>query len=62
MIIKKSADGFRVTVPCKVNLFLEVLGKRDDGYHSLDTLMMAVSLVDELEISQRLDDRIELLK
>ena len=61
MIIKKSADGFRVTVPCKVNLFLEVLGKRDDGYHSLDTLMMAVSLVDELEITQRMDDRLELL-
>ena len=53
MIIEKSQDGFRATVPCKVNLFLEVLGKRDDGYHSLDTVMMAVSLVDELEITPR---------
>ena len=61
MIIKKSLDGFRVTVPCKVNLFLEVLGKRDDGYHSLDTVMMAVSLADELEITRRMDDRLELL-
>ncbi len=60
MIIEKSQDGFRVKVPCKVNLFLEVLGKRDDGYHSLDTVMMAVSLVDELEITRRNDDRIEL--
>ena len=60
MIIEKSQDGFRVKVPCKVNLFLEVLGKRDDGYHSLDTVMMAVSLVDELEITRRSDDRIEL--
>ncbi len=60
MIIEKSQDGFRVQVPCKVNLFLEVLGKRDDGYHSLDTVMMAVSLVDELEITRRNDDRIEL--
>ncbi len=60
MIIEKSQDGFRVKVPCKVNLFLEVLGKRDDGYHALDTVMMAVSLVDELRITHRNDDRIEL--
>jgi len=60
MIIEKSFDGFRATVPCKLNLFLEVLGKRDDGYHSLDTVMMAVSLVDELEITQRTDDQLTL--
>lgn len=60
MIIEKSLVGFRATVPCKVNLFLEVLGKRDDGYHSLDTVMMAVSLVDELEISPRADDQLTL--
>ena len=60
MIVEKSPDGFRVTVPCKVNLFLEVLGKREDGYHSLDTVMMAVSIVDELEVTHRSDDRLEL--
>jgi 4-diphosphocytidyl-2-C-methyl-D-erythritol kinase len=60
MIIEKSQDGFRATVPCKVNLFLEVLGKRDDGYHSLDTVMMAVSLVDELEITSRTDGQLAL--
>jgi 4-diphosphocytidyl-2-C-methyl-D-erythritol kinase len=58
MIVERSTDGFRVTVPCKVNLFLEVLGKRIDGYHSLDTVMMAVSLADELEISHRDDGRL----
>ena len=61
MIIEKSLGGFRATVPCKVNLFLEVLGKRADGYHSLDTVMMAVSLVDELEITHRNDGRLELV-
>ncbi len=60
MIVEKSPDGFRVTVPCKVNLFLEVLGKRNDGYHSLDTVMMALSLVDELEVTHRNDARLEL--
>src|SRR5207244_9452639 len=31
-----------------VNLFLEVLGKRPDGYHEISTLMVAVRLYDTL--------------
>jgi 4-diphosphocytidyl-2-C-methyl-D-erythritol kinase len=37
-----------VWAPAKVNLFLEVVGKRPDGYHELRTLMVAVSLYDTL--------------
>ena len=48
MRIESYAGGYKVTVPCKINLFLEVLGKRSDGYHDLDTVMLAVSLCDEL--------------
>ena len=36
------------TSPAKVNLFLQVLGKRTDGYHELATLMQAIDLQDEL--------------
>lgn len=32
----------------KINLFLEVCGKREDGYHLLDTVMHTVSLCDEV--------------
>jgi 4-diphosphocytidyl-2-C-methyl-D-erythritol kinase len=32
--------------PAKVNLGLEVVGRRDDGYHEVVTLMQAVSLFD----------------
>ncbi len=35
--------------PAKVNLFLEVLGKRPDGYHDIETLLVAVDLYDRLE-------------
>lgn len=38
-----------VRAPAKVNLFLEVLGKRPDGYHDIATLMVAVNLHDTLE-------------
>lgn len=34
-----------------MNLYLRVLGRRDDGYHLIDTLMVPVSLYDEVEIS-----------
>jgi 4-diphosphocytidyl-2-C-methyl-D-erythritol kinase len=39
----------RVRTPAKVNLFLEVLGRRTDGYHDLATLMVTVGLYDSLE-------------
>src|SRR5206468_9940411 len=34
----------------KVNLILEVLGKRDDGYHELITVMQAVDLSDRITL------------
>ncbi|MBI5017749.1 MAG: 4-(cytidine 5'-diphospho)-2-C-methyl-D-erythritol kinase [Deltaproteobacteria bacterium] len=34
--------------PAKVNLFLEVLGRRPDGYHELRMFLVPVSLFDEL--------------
>jgi len=38
----------RERAPAKTNLFLEVLGKRADGYHALDTVFVELSLADEL--------------
>ncbi|MCY4556001.1 MAG: 4-(cytidine 5'-diphospho)-2-C-methyl-D-erythritol kinase [Chloroflexi bacterium] len=35
----------------KVNLTLEVLGKRDDGYHNVATILQTVDLADTLEIN-----------
>jgi len=40
-----------VRCPAKLNLFLEVVGKRADGYHDLDTVMQAIGLCDELRIT-----------
>ncbi len=48
----RTADGLVVRAPAKVNLFLEVLGKRPDGYHDLATLLVAVSLYDTLEFKE----------
>ncbi len=36
----------------KLNLALDVLGKRDDGYHELDTVMQSISLCDVVRIEK----------
>ncbi len=36
--------------PAKINWTLEVLGRRDDGYHDVRTVMQAVDLCDELSV------------
>jgi 4-diphosphocytidyl-2-C-methyl-D-erythritol kinase len=48
MIVRSIAGGVEVLAPAKLNLFLEVLGRRPDGYHEIETLMVAVSLYDTL--------------
>lgn len=36
--------------PAKVNLSLRILGKRDDGYHALRSLMVPLALADEITV------------
>lgn len=43
----------KILAPAKINLFLEVLGRRPDGYHEIATLFAKIRLFDELEV--RLD-------
>jgi 4-diphosphocytidyl-2-C-methyl-D-erythritol kinase len=37
---------------CKINLFLHILGKKDDGYHELESLFYFPEIYDEIEISE----------
>src|SRR6516225_6439001 len=38
--------------PCKVNLILNILGKRADGFHELETLMHPVNVCDEMKFER----------
>lgn len=40
---------FKRLAYAKINIGLEVLSKRDDGYHNINTLMSLINLADELE-------------
>jgi 4-diphosphocytidyl-2-C-methyl-D-erythritol kinase len=51
MLIRRRGRAVRVLAPAKVNLFLEVRGRRPDGYHEVATLMVPVGLYDTLELA-----------
>jgi 4-diphosphocytidyl-2-C-methyl-D-erythritol kinase len=48
MQLHRSGTGVVVQAPAKLNLFFEVLGKRADGYHEIETLMCPVDLYDTI--------------
>jgi 4-diphosphocytidyl-2-C-methyl-D-erythritol kinase len=42
----------QVLAPAKINLSLKILGRRNDGYHELETLISPISLFDEIRIDK----------
>jgi 4-diphosphocytidyl-2-C-methyl-D-erythritol kinase len=42
----------QVLAPAKINLSLKILGRRNDGFHELDTLIAPISLYDEIRIDK----------
>ena len=50
----------RVLAPAKINLHLEVLGLRSDGFHELAMVMQSIDLADELTCQNTADGRIHL--
>lgn len=45
--------GVSLIAPGKVNLALEVVGRRPDGYHDIDTVMTTIDLADRATIERR---------
>ncbi len=43
----------RLRCNAKVNLYLEVLGQRPDGYHDIETVFHSISLSDTMTLSRR---------
>ena len=47
--------------PAKLNLFLHIIGQREDGYHHLQTVFQFLDYCDEIELNQRDDGKIKRL-
>lgn len=60
MMVRRTTERIEVLAPAKLNLFLEILGKRSDGYHELDTVLATLDLCDHLAFTPTDDPAIEL--
>src|SRR6185295_3788700 len=49
--VRRGDNHVEVLAPAKVNLFFEVLSRRGDGFHEIETLMAPVSLYDTLMLA-----------
>ncbi len=51
MLFRWDQSSLVVHTPAKLNLFLEVLNKRPDGFHELETVMVMIGVYDSLKLS-----------
>lgn len=43
-------NSIKINCPAKINLLLEIINKREDGFHNIKSVMQTISLYDTLEI------------
>ena len=53
-----SSRAMTLPAPAKLNLFLHVTSRRDDNYHQLETLLVAIDLGDRITLSGRDDAQV----
>lgn len=53
-------DRIIITAPAKINLTLDVAGKRSDGYHDIVTIMQSISLSDTISIERNNMEKISI--
>jgi 4-diphosphocytidyl-2-C-methyl-D-erythritol kinase len=49
---------YKLIAPAKVNLYLEILGIRPDGYHELAMILQSIDLADEIEVRSLSESKI----
>ncbi len=60
MHICRSAEAVVVHAPAKLNLFFEVLAKRTDGFHEIETLMCPIDLYDTITFQEDSSGQVQL--
>ena len=53
-------EAFVETAPAKINLALHIAGRRPDGYHELDSLVVFADVADEIEAFPANEDKLSI--
>ncbi len=56
MRLRSSINEIDIAAPAKINWFLELLNRRADGFHELETVMSTVSIFDRMRFTRRNDE------
>lgn len=59
--VNKNSDGMYTKARAKINLTLNILNKRPDNYHNLESIFQKVNLYDELYIEKTHGETLELI-
>ena len=54
-------NRIKIQCPAKINLTLKVVGKRQDGFHNIESIMQTISLYDYLTISADAAEKFEIM-
>ena len=53
-------DSMWINAPAKINIGLDVVGKREDGYHEVKMIMQSIRLFDRLTLTRKNDPGVRL--
>jgi 4-diphosphocytidyl-2-C-methyl-D-erythritol kinase len=42
--------SYSLIAPAKINLYLEIIGNRPDGYHELAMILQSIGLADQIDV------------
>lgn len=59
--VNKNSDGMYTKARAKINLTLNILNKRPDNYHNLESIFQKINLYDELYIEKTYGETLELI-
>ncbi len=60
MLCRSTDRGYTVLAPAKLNLFLRIVARRNDGFHEIESVMAAINIYDTLTFESIALDSIEL--
>ncbi len=55
---ESGCEHLRVQAHAKVNLYLDIIGSRSDGYHEIETIFHSIGLHDDIYLRKRIDRQI----